>query len=193
MQRDANAGLDARRSTFPGLLRRGGRLRGPRRPCRLRGLRGPRGLHGPRRLRRPRRPRRITIYLGLMAVLARVFDIAVVLRRARRGPWRAEVAEESMVPALLPGDWLLLDPTCRRWPRVGSIVVVREPATGILAIKRVARRGARGGLGSREAWLVGDAAEGSIDSRRYGPLDADDLVARAWFRYGPRHRIGRLG
>lgn len=129
----------------------------------------------------------------MLAVLARIFDVAGVFRRARRGPWRAEVAEESMVPALLPGDWLLLDPTCRRWPRVGSIVVVREPATGILAIKRVARRGARGGLGPREAWLVGDASEGSIDSRRYGPLDADDLVARAWFRYGPRHRIGRLG
>ena len=97
-----------------------------------------------------------------------------------------------MVPALLPGDWLLLDPTCRRWPRPGSIVVVREPATGILAIKRVAARGHASVLGPREAWLLGDAADGSIDSRRYGPLDADDLVARAWFRYGPPERIGRL-
>jgi signal peptidase I len=124
-----------------------------------------------------------------------------------------------MSPALLPGDWLLLDPTGRRWPRPGSIVVIREPATGILAIKRVAARGARrsparaappegtapagdGGtsagardhrvLGSREAWLLGDSADGSIDSRTYGPLDADSLVARAWLRYGPPGRIGRL-
>jgi len=109
-----------------------------------------------------------------------------------------------MVPALLPGDWLLLDPTCRRWPRNGSIVVVREPDTGLLAIKRVAAGGRRRGgsvalasgdvhaLGSREAWLLGDDADGSIDSRRYGPLDADDLVARAWFRYGPLRRFGRL-
>jgi len=97
-----------------------------------------------------------------------------------------------MAPALLPGDWLLVDPTGRRWPRPGSIVVVREPDTGILAIKRVAARGGRGGLGPREAWLVGDAPVGSIDSRAYGPLDADALVARAWFRYGPPGRIGRL-
>lgn len=122
-----------------------------------------------------------------------------------------------MAPALLPGDWLLLDPTGRRWPRPGSIVVIREPGAGILAIKRVAARGvargrrARGlaakgsrsglasvtapfghALGSREAWLLGDAPEGSIDSRAYGPLDADALVARAWFRYGPAGRIGLI-
>jgi len=141
-------------------------------------------------------------------VLGAVFDAAIATRRARRGPWRAEVAEGSMAPALLPGDWLLLDPTSRRWPRPGTIVVVREPATGILAIKRVAARGRRGDrgpgrvpglpdrearpLGSREAWVVGDAAAGSIDSRTYGPLDADALVARAWFRYGPPRRVGRL-
>jgi hypothetical protein len=106
-----------------------------------------------------------------------------------------------MAPALLPGDWLLLDPTGRRWPRPGSIVVVREPGAGALAIKRVAARGSRGGaatrgrgggLEPREAWLLGDAPAGSIDSRTYGPLDADAFVARAWFRYGPPGRIGRL-
>ncbi len=121
-----------------------------------------------------------------------------------------------MAPALLPADWLLLDPTGRRWPRPGSIVVIREPGTGVLAIKRVAARGSRArdagaagaagagvgasapaGLGRplepREAWLLGDAPDGSIDSRAYGPLDADALVARAWFRYGPPQRIGRIG
>jgi signal peptidase I len=108
-----------------------------------------------------------------------------------------------MAPALLPGDWLLLDPTSGRWPRPGSIVVIREPGTGILAIKRVVARGRGGSLESRdarhprpldarEAWLLGDAPAGSIDSRTYGPLDADELVARAWFRYGPPRRIGRL-
>jgi signal peptidase I len=157
------------------------------------------------------------VYLVLFAVLGAAFDLADLLRRARRGPWRAEVAEDSMVPALRPGDWLLLDPTARRWPRPGSIVVIREPDTGILAIKRVAERGRRSpgdsaaaetpaeprqdvsrGLGPgrrlapREAWLLGDSTDGSIDSRTYGALDADDLVARAWFRYGPLRRIGRL-
>ena len=42
-----------------------------------------------------------------------------------------------MAPAILPGDWLLVDPTVRRWPRRGTIVVVREPFTDVLAIKRV--------------------------------------------------------
>ena len=114
-----------------------------------------------------------------------------------------------MAPTLLPGDWLLLDPTGRRWPRPGAIVVIREPGSGVLAIKRVAARGSRRGRASaggraaapvepgrplepREAWLLGDAPAGSIDSRTYGPLDADALVARAWFRYGPPGRIGRL-
>ena len=41
-----------------------------------------------------------------------------------------------MLPAIAPGDWLLLDPTTRDWPRRGSVVVIREPDSGELAIKR---------------------------------------------------------
>jgi len=52
--------------------------------------------------------------------------------------------------------------------------------------------GPGGRLEPREAWLLGDTPAGSLDSRRYGPLDADALVARAWLRYGPPGRIGRL-
>jgi type IV secretory pathway protease TraF len=110
------------------------------------------------------------------------------------------VAEESMAPALAPGDWLLVDPTCARWPRRGCVVVVREPGSGILAIKRVAARpGDRvrvGGrlirLGPGEAWLLGDAADRSIDSRRYGPVPLTALVGRAWFRYWPARRAGLI-
>lgn len=157
--------------------------------------------------RSPGRAWRRRLFLAAVAGLGAAFDIGQAVRRARRGPWRAEVAEASMAPALLPGDWLLLDPTTSRWPRPASIVAVREPATGLLAVKRVAARGpgpvpgrtgrgdeagSSGRLGPREAWLLGDAADVSVDSRAYGPLDADDLVARAWFRYGPPGRIGRL-
>ena len=154
--------------------------------------------------RRRRGPSLLRLFLGAATVLGWVFDASLVLRRARRGPWRAEVAEGSMAPALLPGDWLLLDPTGGRWPRPGSIVVVREPGTGILAIKRVSARGRSAGaappasvgpggpLGPRDAWLLGDAPAGSIDSRSYGSLDADALVARAWFRYAPPGRTGRI-
>ena len=105
-----------------------------------------------------------------------------------------------MAPAIRSGDWLLADPTTSAWPRVGSIVVFREPESDVLAIKRVAVRG--GGhvrveegllhLAPDEAWLLGDASDRSIDSRQYGPVRFDRFVGRAWFRYGPLSRVGPL-
>lgn len=114
-----------------------------------------------------------------------------------------------MSPTIEPGDWLLVDPTVARWPRRGAIVVFREPDSDVLAIKRVAAGpGERVDLdeghlilGADEAWLLSDTpdavllAAGSgrpIDSRRYGPVPVSDLVGRAWFRYGPLRRIGRI-
>jgi len=119
--------------------------------------------------------------------------------------WRVLVAEGSMRPALEPGDWLLVDPTTHEWPRRGTIVVVRQPASGMLVIKRVAARpgdtirtpGGRLRLGPAEAWLLGDAPEDSVDSREYGAVAVERLVGRAWLRYGPIGRplgpIGRAG
>ena len=114
-----------------------------------------------------------------------------------------------MSPAISAGDWLLVDPTVARWPRRGSVVVFREPDGGELALKRVAA-----GPGDRvafadgylelaedEAWLLSDATVETataagfgapIDSRQYGPVPLDLLVGRAWFRYGPWRRIGRI-
>jgi signal peptidase I len=114
-----------------------------------------------------------------------------------------------MRPAIEPGDWLLIDPTIVRWPRRGSVVLFHEPDGERLAIKRVAAGpGARVPfadgyleLAEDEAWLVSDAtpeitaAVGlgePIDSRRYGPVQLDLLVGRAWFRYAPFRRVGRI-
>lgn len=114
-----------------------------------------------------------------------------------------------MEPAISPGDWLLVDPTTAYWPRRGAVVVFREPGSGVLAIKRVAGRpgdwipfaGSWLQLAHDEAWLLGDADDDAlaaaghgpaIDSRRYGPVPVVALVARAWFRYWPRARTGRL-
>jgi signal peptidase I len=127
------------------------------------------------------------------------------------GTWRVAVAEDSMRPAIEPGDWLLVDPSVRGWPRRGSIVVFREPESELIAIKRVAARPGETvsdlpvtdpgtgehkhvelQLGPGEAWLLGDAADRSIDSRRYGPVSEDRLIARAWFRYAPIRRLGRV-
>ena len=115
-----------------------------------------------------------------------------------------------MHPAIQSGDWLLVDPTTRRWPRRGSVVVFREPDSNELAIKRVAGRpGDRVPyadgyliLGSDEAWLLSDAPDAElmaagmgkpVDSRRYGPVPVELLVGRAWFRYAPLARMGRIG
>jgi signal peptidase I len=119
------------------------------------------------------------------------------------------VAEASMLPAIAPGDWLLIDPTARRWPRRGAVVVIREPDSGELAIKRVAGRPgdqvpfADGYLilAEDEAWLLSDADEETtraagfgppIDSRTYGPVPLELLVGRAWFRYAPLSRLGPI-
>jgi signal peptidase I len=115
-----------------------------------------------------------------------------------------------MAPAIEPGDWLLIDPTTARWPRRGSVVVFREPDSGSIGIKRVAA-----GPGDRvafaqgyleladdEAWLLSDASRDDaaargfgdpIDSRVYGPVPVELLVGRAWFRYAPLRRLGRIG
>jgi signal peptidase I len=134
---------------------------------------------------------------------------AASLRERLRGPWRVAVTEASMRPAIEPGDWLLVDPTTDRWPRRGSVVVFHEPDGDELAIKRVAagpgeRVPYADGyliLGDDEAWLLSDAPDAElmaagfgepVDSRRYGPVPLELLVGRAWFRYAPLRRIGRI-
>lgn len=114
-----------------------------------------------------------------------------------------------MEPAIVEGDWLLVDPTTTRWPRRGSVVAFLEPDGGSLAIKRVAagpgeRVPFEGGyleLADDEAWLLADATEEQatavglgppIDSRRYGPVPVALLVGRVWLRYGPLRRAGRI-
>ncbi len=115
-----------------------------------------------------------------------------------------------MLPAIAPGDWLLVDPTVGRWPRRGTVVLVRQPDDGGLSIKRIA--GGPGDmvpfaegylhLADDEAWLLADATDDEtaaagfgppIDSHRFGPVVVDDLLGRVWFRYGPPGRpIGRI-
>lgn len=114
-----------------------------------------------------------------------------------------------MRPAIEPGDWLLIDPTIVHWPRRGSVVLFREPDGETLSIKRVAAGpGARVPfadgyleLAEDEAWLLSDASPevtaasgfgAPIDSRRFGPVQLDLLLGRAWFRYAPLRRIGRI-
>ena len=119
--------------------------------------------------------------------------------RARPNRWpvmRVAVAEESMTPALRPGDWLLAWRTDRVRP--GQVVLAWHPQRpGFLLVKRVAwqveasgeaRAGGATGEGSGW-WLASDnPAAGAIDSARFGPVPAEKIVARVLFRYWPVRR-----
>ncbi|HEV2316484.1 MAG TPA: S26 family signal peptidase [Thermoplasmata archaeon] len=106
---------------------------------------------------------------------------------------RVVVDEESMTPALLPGDRLLYDPGeyRDRSPAPGEIVVVTDPeAPRELLIKRVGDSPLP--LPPGAVWLVGDARDRSRDSRHFGPVALRSVRGRAWLRYAPPQRRARL-
>jgi len=95
---------------------------------------------------------------------------------------RFVVAGNSMLPALRPGDCVLLSRRARI--AAGDIVVVRRPhVDGLLLVKRAVRR-ADGGW-----WVLSDnAAEGLDDSRAFGVLPDAFVVGKVVLRYYPLRR-----
>ena len=92
---------------------------------------------------------------------------------------RVKVAERSMLPALRPGDWLLVRRTRRI--RAGQIVIARHPGRpGFLLVKRAAFRDEDGW------WLESDnqGATGARDSWTFGAVPAGLIVGRMLLRYG---------
>jgi nickel-type superoxide dismutase maturation protease len=97
-----------------------------------------------------------------------------------------EVTGESMLPALRPGDWLLVRSGARIVP--GSVVVARHPRRDLLIVKRAVRREADGW------WLESDnqSAAGRQDSWDFGAVPDGLIVGRVLLRYWPRPSL-RLG
>ena len=96
---------------------------------------------------------------------------------------RYEIAGESMLPTLRPGDWVIVDR--RAWadhePREGEIVLARDPRQPDRAlVKRIRVREPAGDL-----WLLGDNARRSTDSRTLGAFSAEALLGRVRWRYWP--------
>ena len=98
---------------------------------------------------------------------------------------RVAVAEQSMLPDLRPGDWLLARRTTRIRP--GQVVLAWHPQRpGFLLVKRAAGRvppaaGEPGGW-----WLTSDnPAAGAVDSARFGPVPPEKIVAVVLVRYWP--------
>jgi nickel-type superoxide dismutase maturation protease len=90
---------------------------------------------------------------------------------------RVKVTEPSMVPALRPGDWLLVRRTRRIRP--GQVVLARHPGRpDLLIVKRAARR-ADGGW-----WLESDNPYApAADSRRFGAVPPALIEGRVLLRY----------
>jgi signal peptidase I len=127
-----------------------------------------------------------------------------------------------MVPTLLPGDRLLVDPRAyrQRRPGIGELVVFVDPeASQRWLIKRVA------GVGPGRFWMtrsglrpaggtdvdtppppeaielidlpartvyVTGDAPAARDSRRFGAVPLDAIIGRAYRRYAPADRRGDL-
>jgi nickel-type superoxide dismutase maturation protease len=93
--------------------------------------------------------------------------------------FRVAVAEDSMLPGLRPGDWLVARRTRRVRP--GQVVLAWHPGRpGFLLVKRAARR-VDGGW-----WLESDnPVVGAVDSRRFGPVPEGLIVGRVLARYWP--------
>jgi nickel-type superoxide dismutase maturation protease len=118
----------------------------------------------------------------LLGALALVAAAARVLRRV-------EVAGDSMLPALAPGDRLLVLRHPRwRW-RAGQVAALRDPRhpDAALLVKRVAAV-TPGGVEVR-----GDHPAASTDSRTFGPVPPPLMVGPVLYRYWPRERAGRIG
>jgi nickel-type superoxide dismutase maturation protease len=98
---------------------------------------------------------------------------------------RVQVEGDSMRPALLPGDRLLVVRRARI--RHGDVVAVadpRQPARTM--VKRVtAQRGT-------DVTVLGDNPAASTDSRTFGPVPASTIRGRAFYRYFPADRRGLL-
>ena len=91
-----------------------------------------------------------------------------------------------MEPTLRAGDWIVVA-SLRRAPRVGEIVLVRDPRDPEnLMLKRVAV------VADGACTVLGDRPEESTDSRAFGPVPLANVLGHALFRYAPIGRIGWL-
>jgi nickel-type superoxide dismutase maturation protease len=98
---------------------------------------------------------------------------------------RVEVVGDSMLPALHPGDRLLVVRDGRARP--GDVVAVTDlRLASRTMVKRVA------GAGPGGITVLGDNAGASTDSRTLGPVPPSAIRGRVFYRYFPASRRGRL-
>ncbi|MER5883619.1 nickel-type superoxide dismutase maturation protease [Streptomyces sp. NPDC001941] len=100
--------------------------------------------------------------------------------RETRVPWGiAEVTGLSMVPTLLHRDQLLV--RYGSVARAGDVAVLRHPLQqDLLIVKRLVER-REGGW-----WVLGDNPDAEVvDSRAFGTVPDELVLARVWARFRP--------
>jgi nickel-type superoxide dismutase maturation protease len=118
--------------------------------------------------------RRTALAAVLVGVLA-----GLAARRFRR----IEITGESMLPALEPGDRVVVVRAGR--PRTGDIVACADPdKPNRTLVKRVVA------VAGHRYIVLGDNSDASTDSRHFGPIDADSVIGRLIFLYFPERRAG---
>ncbi|WP_037772921.1 nickel-type superoxide dismutase maturation protease [Streptomyces sclerotialus] len=108
--------------------------------------------------------------------------------REGRGPLRtiglAEVYNPSMVPTLHPGDQLVVKYGAAVRP--GDVIVLKHPfRQDLLIVKRAVERRTGGW------WVQGDNPYVANDSREFGTVPDELVVARAWLRVRPPRDVRR--
>ena len=108
---------------------------------------------------------------------------------AGRLSWQlVEVTGPSMAPTLLNGDWLLIQriSSGAELVREGDVVVLRHPLQqDLLIVKRAVER-RDGGW-----WVMGDNAFVENDSREFGTVPDELVLARARGRFRPPRELQR--
>ena len=103
----------------------------------------------------------------------------------RGRPRRVVVSGDSMRPALVPGDRLVVVASARLRP--GQLVAVADPRhPSRLMVKRIES------VLEGQVEVRGDNPEASTDSRHFGPVAADQVAGIALYRYYPPKRAGWL-
>jgi nickel-type superoxide dismutase maturation protease len=120
---------------------------------------------------------------GLIAPLAGIVAAWLVATRVLDV---VEVRGRSMLPAILPGDRLLV---ARRLGRLreGEVVLAPDPRNPSRElVKRVAA------LDGHDVTVRGDNGAASTDARAFGTIPAERIRWRVVARYWPPRRIGRV-
>lgn len=88
-----------------------------------------------------------------------------------------------MQPTLQPRDWVIADQrlSARSDPRPGQILLLRDPEDDSrVLVKRVSHVDPHGNV-----WVLGDNSSASRDSRAFGAVPPERVLARVRWRYWP--------